>query len=132
MFTPENLNQIRDLLDLSPRSLLPGSQLKLKAQCLESYDTQFGTSIVSDIQKWLARITELDLKIKESIDNNKGAIKVEDVDDDYKVEYKSNLTDFALDFRREKEALIAKIAREFETSHNTYMTTRSRYRNYGR
>jgi hypothetical protein len=127
-FTTNNLAQIRDLLNLSPRSLLPGSQLKLKAQSLENYDTEFNTTFVVDIQSWLIRITELDGKIKLNVDNNKNSIKSEDIKDDYKVEYQSNTTDISLDLRREKSALIAKIAREFETSYNPYMTTRSRYR----
>ncbi len=127
VFTENSVRKIRDYLNLSPESLLPNSALRLRAKKIEDYDNSYGTNLVAEIEDILAQIETIDNAIADNISNNIGVIKKEEVKDEHSVEYATPGTDFNLDYRREKERLIAKIAREFNITRNPYLSHRSRF-----
>jgi hypothetical protein len=124
VFQERELQQIRNLLNLTPEAIFPNSELRRKAKSLESFDLEFATTLVIDIQSYLARIEELDNAIALLFGSNPNGIKRKKIDGEYEIEYGSH--SILLDYYREKDSLIAKIAREFNFSRNNYMSRYSR------
>ena len=127
IFQEASIRKIRDYLNLSPESLLPNSALRLRAKKIEDYDNQYGTNLVTEIEDILVQIETIDNAIADNISNNIGVVKKEEIKDEQSVEYAATNSDFNLDYRREKERLISKIAREFNITRNPYLSHRSRF-----
>jgi len=130
IFSEDAIAQIRDILNLSPRSMLPSSWLRLKTKELEQYDSQYGTAFVSENLDRLDKIKELDIAIAGNIRNNKDNLKREEIKEEYNLEYKDT-KDFNLALRQERSTLVGKIAKDLEIVYNPYLTAKSRFRNYG-
>lgn len=111
--TAQEIRQIQLLLALSPQQLEIGSNLRRCIKIVEDRDTRLGLTVINEIKNYLTAIAELDSKINDIKVSGDDVLRSKDIDDEFKVEYRTNI-DAAAGLKEQRSKLIDLISRDLD------------------
>ena len=112
-FTELEIQQIRDVLDLSVEQLLPNSDLRICLRTTEQNDTRYNLNVVGTVRQYLVEISSLDDKIKAVEDDPSNSFASVNITGEYSYT-KDYRTDMAEGYRVQRARLVNKLARDLQ------------------